>query len=166
MNQNHRIRIIKTQLYTNKETVTKQDMTALINSGDVRIRPARGVSRGRARKRQIQRSKGLRRGKGSRKGKKGARLNQKQTWISRIRVQRKFLAELRDKAIIAPAVYQQLYLKSKGGFFRSQRHIKVYMEEKDLFPKKTQTRAAHKKVESTKWQTSSGQSPKTSTKTQ
>ncbi|MBI5398007.1 50S ribosomal protein L19e [Candidatus Woesearchaeota archaeon] len=138
------------QLSTIKESVTKQDMTTLINSGVVRIRPMRGVSRGRARERQIQRSKGLRRGKGSRKGKKGARLNQKEAWISRIRVQRQFLAELRDKAVIAPAVYQQLYIKSKGGFFRSKRHIKIYMEEKELFPNKVQAQVVRKKSEPTK----------------
>lgn len=135
------------QLTTIKESVTKQDMTSLINSGVVRIRPERGVSRGRARERQRQKSKGLRRGKGSRKGKKGARLNQKENWISRIRVQRRFLKELRDKSIIPPAIYQQLYLKSKGGFFRSKRHMKVYMEEKDFFPKKMPASLIRKKGE-------------------
>jgi large subunit ribosomal protein L19e len=140
-----------------KESVTKQDMVSLINQGTVRIIPARGISRGRARFRQEQRRKGLRRGTGSRKGKKGARQNLKETWVAKIRVQREFLKQIRDSSLVTPTVYKQLYQRAKGGFFRSKRHIKVYMEENDLFPKKTGAAQAPKTAQTKKPATKKGQ---------
>ena len=52
--------------------------------------------------------------------------------MSRIRVQRKFLRNLRAKGVIGKSTYQNIYLKSKGGFYRSKKHIKVYIEERGL----------------------------------
>jgi ribosomal protein L19E len=37
---------------------------------------------------------------------------------------------LKEKKIIDDKLYRELYLKSKGGFFRSKRHIKIYLEER------------------------------------
>ena len=48
-----------------------------------------------------QKKKGRQSGRGSRKGKKNSKLGKKARWISRIRVQRSFLKELKDKPIIA-----------------------------------------------------------------
>ena len=39
---------------------------------------------------------------------------------------------LREKEIIEKKVYRDLYLKSKGGFFRSKRHLKLYIDEHGL----------------------------------
>ncbi len=61
---------------------------------------------------------------------------QKREWINKIRLQRKFLKELKDKKIIIPSIYQELYLKAKGGFFRNKKHIKLYLEEHNLAKKK------------------------------
>ena len=65
-------------------------------------------------------------------GGKNSRLTKKDKWVSRIRVQRKFLRNLRAKGVIGKSTYQNIYLKSKGGFFRSKKHIKVYIEERGL----------------------------------
>ena len=61
-----------------------------------------------------------------------ARLPRKKRWINRIRVQREFLSHLKGKGAIDRKAYRDIYLKSKGGFFRSKRHIKVYIEEHGL----------------------------------
>ena len=115
-----------------KEAITKADVKSLINDGTITKVPVKGVSRARANKRLEQRRKGLQRGPGKRKGKKTAIVPRKASWIARIRVQREFLKELREKELIDPVVFKDLYGKSKGGFFRSKRHIKIYIAENEL----------------------------------
>ena len=53
-------------------------------------------------------------------------------WMTKIRVQRSFMKELKSKKIISETVFKDLYRKSKGGFFRSKRHIKIYLQEHNL----------------------------------
>ena len=118
-----------------KESITKQDIKSLIAAGTVRMKPEKGVSRGRARHIMRQKSKGLRKGSGSRKGKKTARLSKKEGWMKKVRIQRGFLKELKAKALLTTANFRQLYRKSKGGFFRSKRHIKLYLDEHQLVKK-------------------------------
>ena len=115
-----------------KESITKKDIGSLIAKGLVTKVPKRSVSRVRARKILVQKRKGLRRGAGSREGKFGARLPSKTTWVNKIRVQREFLKELKDKKMLDTKTYRNLYLKSKGGFFRSRRHIKIYITDNKL----------------------------------
>lgn len=112
-----------------KEAITKADIKSLIKDKAIKAKKIRGISRYRARKRNLQKRKGRRRGPGSLKGSKGARLSKKRGWINHIRVQRVFLQNLRDKGVIDKSSYRPLYMKSKGGFFRSKRHIKIYMQE-------------------------------------
>ena len=80
----------------------------------------------------MQKSKGRRKGYGSRKGTANARLDSKTVWINKIRLQRKFLKQLRDTKKISLETYKDLYRKSKGGFFRNKRHIKLYITEHKL----------------------------------
>lgn len=115
-----------------KEAITKGDLKVLINEKGITRDPARGISRVRARKRAEQRAKGLQKGPGSRKSKPTARNTKKDMWIKKVRIQRSFIKELKEKQIINAATYKNLYRKSKGGFFRSKRHIKLYIEEHDL----------------------------------
>lgn len=116
-----------------KEAITKQDMRELINANVVQKKPIKGISRVRANKTLKQRRKGRRQGAGARKGKKTARLSGKDAWMAKIRAQRKFLKGIKDKNMVSIKTYRNLYLKSKGGFFRSVRHIKYYMKDKGLF---------------------------------
>jgi large subunit ribosomal protein L19e len=119
-----------------KEAITKADVKTLINKGLIGLVRTNGQSRVRARKRLEQRRKGRQKGPGTRKGKKTARLSDKERWIVRMRVQREFLKELKTKEIITVPTYRNLYCKSKGGFFRSKRHIKLYIDEHKLNQKK------------------------------
>ena len=125
-----------TRLEDIKEAITKTDIRSLISEGVIKKKPSNATSRARARKIALQKGKGRRKGAGKRKGKKTARLSKKKDWINRIRTQRAFLKQLKAKNIITSLVYQQLYMKSKGGFFRSKRHIKLYIEEHKLVSKK------------------------------
>jgi len=125
-----RIKFDPDRLSDIKEAITKADIKGLIKDKAIRKVHAKGVSRGRARKRLVQRRKGKQKGQGSRKGSRGARLPRKREWINKIRAQRELLKKLKEKKIIDDKLYRELYLKSKGGFFRSRRHIKLYLKER------------------------------------
>lgn len=128
----NRIRFEPDSLGDIKEAITKTDIRLLINNGAISKKRAVGTSKFRARKTRMQKSKGKQKGFGSRKGKKTARLPQKRAWISKIRLQRGYIKSLRNNKAITSADYHELYLKSKGGFFRSIKHLKMYAEEKGL----------------------------------
>lgn len=115
-----------------KGAITKVDINSLIKDKAIKRKPVKGISRVRARKIKEQKRKGRQRGFGSRKGKKTATLSRKSSWIKRIRALRKLLIELKNKKEISRNVYQNLYLKAKGGFFRSRRHILLYIKEHNL----------------------------------
>ena len=128
-----RVRFDNERLADIKEAITKTDIRLLVSEKAITRVQEKGVSRGRARKIKVQKSKGLRKGPGSRQGKPTARLPRKEKWMNKVRSQRAFLSELKIKGIISLKTYRDMYLKSKGGFFRSTRHIKLYLEEHKLF---------------------------------
>ncbi|MBU1245599.1 MAG: 50S ribosomal protein L19e [Nanoarchaeota archaeon] len=115
-----------------KEAITKADIRRLIGDKAIKAKPLQSTSRAHARKILEQKRKGRRKGSGKRKGKRTARLSDKVVWMIKVRLQRNFIKELRDKKLIAPGNYRILYRKVKGGFFRSKRHIKLYITENKL----------------------------------
>ena len=127
-----RIKFDPEKLSEIKEAITKKDIKGLINTESIILKQKKGHSRVRARKILIQKRKGRRKGIGSRKGKFTARLKPKKVWTSKIRVQRDFLRRLKEKELIDNKDYRELYLKSKGGFFRSKKHLKTYINERKL----------------------------------
>ena len=128
----NRIKFEATRLEDIKAAITKNDLRALVRQGAISKKRVLNTSRFSARFRKEQKSRGRRRGLGSRKGKKTARLNPKRTWINKIRIEREFIKSLRDKSMITSTTYRDLYMKCKGGFFRSLRHLKLYINERGL----------------------------------
>lgn len=114
------------------KAITREDIRGLIEQGVIKRKPVRGISRGRARERALKRAKGRRRGHGSRKGAKGARSPSKEQWMKRIRALRKRLRELRDAGKITKSLYRKLYLKAKGGEFRSVAHLNAFLKSQAL----------------------------------
>lgn len=127
-----RIRFDTERLDEIKESITKADIKSLINDKAIYCIPKRGVSKVRARKIQVQKRKGNKRGPGSRKGAKTARSPRKRDWINKIRAQRMLLRRLKDGDVVNNEVYRGLYRRSQAGFFRSKRHVKLYIEEQGL----------------------------------
>jgi len=111
------------------------EINGLINSGVIKKRYKKGVSRARAKAIHEQKKKGRRSGPGSRKGEAGSRTDPKETWINHIRLIRAFLKNLRDKEIIDTKVYQKYYALSKGGSFRNVGQLKRYMQDKGILKK-------------------------------
>jgi large subunit ribosomal protein L19e len=131
----YRVKFDPMRLDEIKESITKADIRGLIKENAIFLEQKGGVSKSRSRKRKKQKKKGQRRGHGSRKGTSNARLKDKRKWINKIRLQRKYLKELKQKNLISTRTFRQTYLKAKGGFFRSKRHIKLYLNEKGLLKK-------------------------------
>ncbi|MBU2637555.1 MAG: 50S ribosomal protein L19e [Nanoarchaeota archaeon] len=119
-----------------KEAITKDDLRKLIKDLAIQAKQSFGISKFRARKLAAQKRKGRKTGLGSRKGTKHARLPKKKAWMAKVRSQRDFLSELKEKGLVESAAYRKAYLMSKGGFFRSIRHIKTYLGEHEMFVKK------------------------------
>lgn len=105
------------------DAITRDAIRGLVRRNVIQKRPERGVSRGRARRREAQRAKGRRRGHGSRKGGLNARTPQKTRWISIIRSMRRYLRELRAQGRIDVPVYRKFYRQAKGGMFKSRSHL-------------------------------------------
>jgi len=128
----NRIRFDPARLEDIKEAITKIDVRSLINAGAISKKRLLNTSKFWSRNTKKQKSSGRQKGFGSRKGKKTARLNPKRAWINKIRLQRSFIRSLIANNTITTASYHELYMKSKGGFFRSLRHLKLYVDEKDM----------------------------------
>lgn len=117
-----------TRLDEIKEAITKADIRSLVKDRAIQARPQEGISGFRIKKHKLQKRKGRRAGPGSRQGSRRARLPRKKEWMARIRSQRTMLKNLRDKGIITRQTYRVVRQKAKGGYFRSRRHIQLYLE--------------------------------------
>lgn len=128
-----KVKLDTTKLTDIKEAITRADVRNLLKKGTITHETDKGISHGRYREALKARRKGRRRGTGSRKGAATARMPRKQAWINTIRAQRAFLK--RVKKHITTQVYRTMYRKTKGGFFRSERHLKLYLEEQGFIKK-------------------------------
>ncbi len=133
-----------------KKAITRSDIRGLIAIKKITKSTANQQSRVRARKIAAQKKKGRQRGLGSRKGGKYSIVSRKKQWMSKVRAQRQFLRELREKGLLTPTNYRSLYAKSKGGFFRNKRHIKLYITEQKLVEKVEKKADTKSKTESEK----------------
>lgn len=132
----NRVRFDPEMLTEIKEAITKLDIRSLIKKRAIMAMHYHSQSRFRVRKKLEQKRKGRGKGQGSRRGKKTARLSSKNVWMIKIRLQRSFLRELKEKNLIDTKIYRDLIYKAKGGFFRSKRHIKLFLEEHNLVEEK------------------------------
>ena len=106
--------------------LTRDDVKALIMQGAVKAVKKRGVSRWRGRKNDERRRKG-RRGPGSRKG---SSVDEKERWMAQVRAQRKYLKQI--KSALKESAYRKLYLKVKGGEFKSRAQLMYYIKDNNL----------------------------------
>jgi large subunit ribosomal protein L19e len=119
-----------------KEGITKADIKSMVGKGLISVKHSPGSSRVRARKILIQKRKGLQKGHGSRKGRSTARAVPKEEWMNKIRKQRALLRKLKEREMLTSLTYRNLMLKAKGGFFRSERHLKTFIAEQNLVKSK------------------------------
>ncbi|MFA5142414.1 MAG: 50S ribosomal protein L19e [Candidatus Woesearchaeota archaeon] len=132
----YKIRIDPNRLDDVKECITKADIRGLIIDNAITAKPVKNSSKGRIRLNLEQKRKGRQSGKGSRKGRLTARSDRKTTWVHKIRKQRIFLQDLKLKNMLTTSEFRELYMKAKGGFFRSKDHLKLYINERGYIKKK------------------------------
>jgi len=114
------------------DAITRDDIRAQIEVGNIMAKPKKGNSRARYRARAAKRAYGHRKGQGRRKGAKGARNPKKQRWMTKIRALRRRLRDLRANDQIDRHDYRILYRKAKGGEYRSTAHLNAYIKSKGL----------------------------------
>jgi large subunit ribosomal protein L19e len=114
------------------DAITREDIRAQIDAGNIRALPKKGNSRSRFRLRAEKRAYGHRKGPGHRKGAKGARTPRKEQWMAKIRALRRRLRVLKDGGQIDRHTYRMLYRKSAGGEYRSTAHLNAYIKAKGL----------------------------------
>lgn len=129
----NRVKFDNDKLNEIKEALTKEDIRGLIKDKVIQARQIKGIGKFGARKNALQKRKKLRNGPGSRKGKTGARLGHKVKWMAKIRLQRKLLNELKTKSLIEMSTYRMLRKRTSGGFFRSRKHVLIYLTDNKLF---------------------------------
>lgn len=117
------------------KAITRSDIRGLIATKKIIKLGKPQHSRTRVRQIAAQKRKGRRKGHGSRKGSKYSKITKKRKWIHRVRLQRNFLKQLREKKLVSPKNFRSVYAKIKGGFFRNKRHLKLYLAEHNLVKK-------------------------------
>lgn len=132
----NRIKFDPEKLAEIKEAITTFDIKRLTDKGIIRKEQIKGISNARSKKIQSQKRKNRRKGQGSRKGSETARRNPKTKWVMSVRAQRAFIKKIRASQLIDKKTFRALYSKVKGGFFRSTKHIKIYLKEQDMIKRK------------------------------
>jgi large subunit ribosomal protein L19e len=112
--------------------ITRGEVRKLIREGVIKALPEKSTSRGRARVLAQKKRTGRRIGMGTKKGKKFSEVSEKTRWMNRIRALRRKLTELRDQRIITVSTYRSLYMKAKGGEFRSLAELERHINEQKL----------------------------------
>ncbi len=105
------------------DALTRDDVRNLIKDGSVFGLERRGVSR-------IKKKSKKRRGR--RKGKKYSRKGKKELWMEKVRAQRKHLRELLGEGKLDLANKRKLYLKIKGGMFKSKAALDRYLSDNKI----------------------------------
>jgi large subunit ribosomal protein L19e len=113
-------------------TITRDEIRKLIREGTIKALPEKSTSRGRARVLAQKKRTGRRIGMGTKKGKIYAEIPEKTRWMLRIRALRRKLTELRDQRVITVGTYRSLYMKAKGGEFRSLAELERHINEQKL----------------------------------
>ena len=112
-----------------KESMTTEDIRALIKDGIIKRKKEQQHSRGRARILRGKKRKGRKRGFGKRTGRKKARMQRKKSWILSVRALRKHVRLLRVEKKIDRKMYSKIYNLIKGGYFKGKRYIDLYVQE-------------------------------------
>jgi large subunit ribosomal protein L19e len=115
-----------------ESAITREEIRKFIHEKAIQKIPEKGVSRVRARILHEKKKDGKRRGAGSRTGSQGSRTPRKETWVRKIRSQRKELSKLKSRRAITEKIYRKLYVMAKSGSFRSVSDLMRYVDTYNL----------------------------------
>jgi large subunit ribosomal protein L19e len=124
----NRIRFEPDRLEDVADSITRDNIRSLVNSGAIWTVQPKGTSRGRAiEKRSVWKVHG--KGPGSKRGKKTARVGKKEVYVIKVRSMRYHLKVLKERKDITNEIYWQLYKKVNGGQVRSLAHLRELVKE-------------------------------------
>jgi large subunit ribosomal protein L19e len=110
------------------DSITRENMRALIKNGAIWTVKPKGTSRARAEaKLALRRKRGT--GPGSKKGKKTARTGKKEIYVTRVRSMRYYLKVLKDRNDLNRQTYWSLYKRVNGGQVRSLAHLRDLVKQ-------------------------------------
>lgn len=118
-----RIRFDPEKISDVRNAMTRADVVDLIGKKVIVLLPVKG---------RRKKEKKRKRGEGSRKGK--PRGKQKEAWMTRVRAQRALLKKLIESEVLDKENKRYIYLKIKGGAFRSKKAMLTYLKENELIP--------------------------------
>ena len=116
----NRAKLDPKSLDTIGDAITKGSLKGLIRDGKIWAVKSKGISRGRARK-----NLNKTRGPGSRKGAKGAIIDIKTRYMTKVRALRKYVKSQKEKNLITNKQFNDLYKQIRGGQVRSVAHLKT-----------------------------------------
>ena len=124
----NRVRFEPDRLDDVADSITRENIRALVNAGAIWTVQPKGTSRGRAvEKRSVWKVHG--KGPGSKKGPKTARVGKKEVYVIKVRSMRYHLKVLKDRKDIGRDVYWQLYKRVNGGQVRNLAHLRELVKE-------------------------------------
>ncbi len=124
----NRVRFEPDKLDEVSDSITRDNMRALIKNGAIWTVKPKGTSRARAEaKLALHRKRGT--GPGSKKGKKTARTGMKEIYVTRVRSMRYYLKVLKDRNDINRQTYWSLYKRVNGGQVRSLAHLRDLVKQ-------------------------------------
>ncbi len=129
------LKIGKTRVWVNpaaadeiSQAMTRDDVREVIKQGLIQEKPAKVQSRARAKKHIELKKKRKGRGQGKRRGTAGGRKSDKEKWMEKVRAQRRFIKNLREKDTINASTYRKYYLRVKGGNYTTIKQLKESMK--------------------------------------
>ena len=124
----NRVRFEPDRLEDIGDSITRENIRSLVNSGAIWTVQRKGTSRGRSvDKKSVWKIHG--KGPGSKKGKRTARVGKKEVYVVRVRSMRYHLKVLKERKDINNDVYWNLYKKVNGGQVRSLAHLRDLVKE-------------------------------------
>ena len=124
----NRVRFEPDRLEDVGDSITRENIRSLVNSGAVWTVQRKGTSRGRSvDKKSVWKIHG--KGPGSKKGKRTARVGKKAVYVVKVRSMRYHLKVLKDRKDVNNDVYWSLYNKVNGGQVRSLAHLRDLVKE-------------------------------------
>lgn len=129
-----RIRFDPDKISDVKNAMTRIDVEDLIKNKVITVLPVKGRKKKEKKKKK---------GGGSRKGKPKGK--QKEAWMTRIRTQRTLLKKLISSEVLEKENKRYIYLKIKGGAFRSKKAMMTYLKENELIPSDFELKKGEKK---------------------
>ena len=120
----NRAKLDPKSLDTIGDAITKGSLKGLIRDGKIWAVKSKGISRGRARK-----NLNKTRGPGSRKGAKGAIIDKKTRYMTKVRALRKYVKSQKEKNLITNKQFNDLYKQIRGGQVRSVAHLKTIVSK-------------------------------------